>query len=155
MLKNVKHEVFCQEMATGRISADAAYVRAGYAPDRGHAARLAARGNIVARITEIRAQNAEDARQLCKMTKADALQFLFEVITTNIGDVDENNRLAQEVTRDEINKKLIRTKVKMPGKLDALKQMSVMCGWNEPEKIDVTGDALVAAVASIVARKRA
>ena len=55
VLKNARHERFAQAVAAGK-PADEAYHAAGYKPDRAHASRLAANGNIRARITEL--QNA-------------------------------------------------------------------------------------------------
>ena len=54
-LKNSKHERFAQAVAAGK-SADEAYWIAGYKPDRAHASRLAANGNIRGRVLEL--QNA-------------------------------------------------------------------------------------------------
>src|ERR1700722_8881943 len=51
-LRNTRHERFAQELATGK-SADEAYRSAGYKPDRAHASRLAANGNIRGRVTEL------------------------------------------------------------------------------------------------------
>ena len=51
-LRNTRHERFAQELATGK-SADEAYQNAGYKPDRAHASRLAANGNIRGRVTEL------------------------------------------------------------------------------------------------------
>jgi phage terminase small subunit len=50
-LRNTRHECFAQELATGK-TADEAYQIAGYKPDRAHASRLAANGNIRGRVTE-------------------------------------------------------------------------------------------------------
>jgi phage terminase small subunit len=51
-LRNTKHERFAQELAEGK-SADGAYTAAGYKPDRAHASRLAANGNIRGRVAEL------------------------------------------------------------------------------------------------------
>ena len=59
-LKNSKHERFAQAVAAGK-SADEAYWTAGYKPDRAHGSRLAANGNIRARITELQNAAAEGA----------------------------------------------------------------------------------------------
>ncbi len=59
-LKNPRHERFSQELAVGK-SADEAYQAAGYKPDRAHASRLAANGNIRGRVTELQSVTAEKA----------------------------------------------------------------------------------------------
>jgi signal-transduction protein with cAMP-binding, CBS, and nucleotidyltransferase domain len=52
-LANRRHEWFAYMRAHGRRLEDA-YERAGYAPDRGHACRLASRPEVAERITELR-----------------------------------------------------------------------------------------------------
>jgi phage terminase small subunit len=51
LLTNTRRERFAQEFAQGR-NADEAYEWADYKPDRGHASRLAANGNIQQRVKE-------------------------------------------------------------------------------------------------------
>jgi hypothetical protein len=60
VLSNTRHERFAQELAAGK-PADEAYQLAGYRPDRAHASRLAANGNIRARLTEPQNAAAEEA----------------------------------------------------------------------------------------------
>jgi hypothetical protein len=60
VLKNARHERFAQAVASGK-PADEAYKAAGYKPDRAHASRLAANGNIRARITQLQNAAAEGA----------------------------------------------------------------------------------------------
>jgi hypothetical protein len=52
-LENRRHEWFAYLRANG-TRLEEAYERAGYAPDRGHACRLAARPEVAERITELR-----------------------------------------------------------------------------------------------------
>jgi len=59
-LRNPRRERFAQELATGK-SADAAYVVAGYRPNRSNAARLSANQNIEKRVAEIQSLGAERA----------------------------------------------------------------------------------------------
>lgn len=56
-LANPKHERFAQELAKGK-TADEAYQLAGYAENRGNAARLKANENIAARVAEIQERAA-------------------------------------------------------------------------------------------------
>jgi phage terminase small subunit len=60
ILQNPRHERFAQELAKGK-TADEAYAAAGYKPDRGHASRLAANGNIRDRVAELQAIGAKEA----------------------------------------------------------------------------------------------
>jgi hypothetical protein len=57
-LKNPKHERFAQEIAKGETQVEA-YAKAGYAPNRSHAARLVANGSIAKRVAEIQNKAAE------------------------------------------------------------------------------------------------
>lgn len=58
VLPNAKHERFAQFIASGK-AIDQSYVDAGYAPDRGHASRLASQGSIRQRVNEILSPGAE------------------------------------------------------------------------------------------------
>jgi hypothetical protein len=60
ILQNPRHERFAQELAKGKTAVEA-YQAGGYKPDRGHASRLAANGNICARVAELQAVGAEKA----------------------------------------------------------------------------------------------
>lgn len=51
-LKNHRHELFAQELAKGE-TADAAYVAAGFRPNRGNASTLKTNQNISARVEEL------------------------------------------------------------------------------------------------------
>ena len=58
ILANPRHEAFAKACAQGaRICA--AYEDAGYAPDRGHASRLAANPEVAHRIAELRTQSED------------------------------------------------------------------------------------------------
>jgi phage terminase small subunit len=58
VLSNPKHELFAQELAKGDTATDA-YVKAGYKPDDGNAARLAAKPEVQARVQELTGAAAE------------------------------------------------------------------------------------------------
>jgi phage terminase small subunit len=51
-LRNTKHERFAQELAEGKSMSEA-YQMAGYTPNRSHASRLVAKGNIKVRVAEL------------------------------------------------------------------------------------------------------
>jgi hypothetical protein len=72
-LKNARHERFAQELAKGKSQVDA-YAAAGFKPNRSHAARLVANGNISARIEELKEKAAEKAA----ITAADIAKQLDE-----------------------------------------------------------------------------
>jgi phage terminase small subunit len=79
VLKNARHEKFAQALAKGK-TADEAYVDAGYKPDRGHASRLAANGNIQARLEEIKSRVADKA----EWTAADRLRDLKTIFDASL-----------------------------------------------------------------------
>jgi phage terminase small subunit len=60
ILKNTKHEKFCQELAKGKTATEA-YKLAGYKPDRKHAARLTTRDDVAHRVAELQSRGAEKA----------------------------------------------------------------------------------------------
>ena len=51
-LRNTKHELFAQGLAEGKSMTEA-YRAAGYKPNRSHASRLVAKGNIKGRMAEL------------------------------------------------------------------------------------------------------
>ena len=60
VLQNIRHEAFAVARARGARLFDA-YEDAGFAHDRGHASRLAARQEVAERIAELRATRADEA----------------------------------------------------------------------------------------------
>lgn len=172
VLKNPKHEAFAQAVAGG-MEAGKAYrkvykSKAKTAETSGP--RLFRNVAVKARVRELQ----EETSKTIAFTKQEALEFLADVIRTPIGDIDETSPLCQEYTVDEINSgggqgklrrgnapegnerrgdSILRTKLKMPSKLDALKQMAQLCGWNEPEKHDVAVTGPRGVLAGILNRK--
>ena len=92
VLKNTRHECFAQLLAAGN-SATAAY-EAVYGPKKGvrqSASRMSANVNIAARVTELQRQSGERA----VLTLAAKREFLYRVVMTPIGEVDEHSDLCQ------------------------------------------------------------
>lgn len=73
-LQNAKHEAFAQGLASG-LSADEAYQRAGFKPNRGNACRLKANERIASRVESILESIAEKA----EWTAADRLAALKQI----------------------------------------------------------------------------
>lgn len=71
VLKNPKHELVAQGLFKGMSAIDA-YTAAGYKPNRSHAARLVANGNIRDRVTELQSKASEKA----EWSAADRLEAL-------------------------------------------------------------------------------
>lgn len=82
-LTNARHERFAQERVKG-LSVDAAYIAAGFKPNRGNAARLNANESVLARIAELQGNAANRAeitaervlRELAKIGFADMRKLL-------------------------------------------------------------------------------
>ncbi|NTI22031.1 hypothetical protein G6M87_09165 [Rhizobium rhizogenes] len=60
VLKNARHETVAQALAQGKTAIEA-YVAAGFKPNRSHASRLVAKGNVRKRVEEINSRVAEKA----------------------------------------------------------------------------------------------
>ncbi|MET3790665.1 terminase small subunit [Aquamicrobium terrae] len=58
VLPNPRHEAFAQALAKGKTATEA-YADAGYKPNRSHASRLVAKGNIAARVAELQQKVAK------------------------------------------------------------------------------------------------
>ena len=78
VLKNVKHEMFCQEFAKG-ISAPKAYELAGYEPNDSHASRLRSQTSIADRVAELLEQVGRRTVELTSVTAASATQRLLTI----------------------------------------------------------------------------
>jgi hypothetical protein len=74
ILKNHKHEAFCQAIVAGKTQ-EQAYAEAGYKPSRHHAARLATNGNIRERIEKLQHKVAVEfeitVEEIAKMLRED------------------------------------------------------------------------------------
>lgn len=68
------------------------------------------------------------------------MRFLHAVVMTPVGYVDEESPLAQEVTRDIIEKgddepDVLKVRVKMPGKKECAELLAKMQGWEKPAEV--------------------
>ena len=82
ILQNARHERFAQNKAKG-MSATEAYEKAGYKPSRQHAARLATKGDIVARVAELQGSTAKqitDVRDAARQHTRAAVETLVSVM---------------------------------------------------------------------------
>jgi hypothetical protein len=127
-LSSARHELFAQGVASG-LTGSEAYRRAigkGKNADV-HAAEFMARPGIKERIAEIRDAAAEKS----ELKREEVLKFLADVIRTPAGEVSKSSHLCQSF-KDTAEVHQIR----MPDKLAAIAQLSKLCGWNEPEKVE-------------------
>jgi hypothetical protein len=137
VLTNPKHEKFAQAVASG-TSAAAAYRKLYKCqPQTAETSgpELARNPQVSLRVAEIRENANKVAAEKLNLTQEEALQYLARVVRTPIGEIDQTSDLCQERTYVEGNEETS-VKVKMPGKLDAIKLMASMCGWNAPQKLE-------------------
>jgi len=140
-LLNGHHEKFCQKMALGMFSNYSCYLQAY--PDstveaaRVNASKLLTNANIRDRIAWIR----EDALKRVKITLEEQLLWYQTVAVTPTGYVDAESPLCQEVNYDAETGAV--TKIKMPSKMDAKKQIDKLMGFEKADKAqERTADAL-------------
>lgn len=135
-LPDGQQERFCQLMADGRYSQRSCYAQAYGCENDGTArtngSRLLTNANISARIAWLRAESLKN----WKCEKEEVMRALHHIVVTPVGYVDEESPLAQEVTRDLIEKgddapDVLKVKVKMPGKVEAAKLLAQMQGWDK------------------------
>ena len=133
---NARQERFAQFVASG-IPDTTAYIQAGYKNSEKNGERnawqLKENQGVKARIAELLAKNAEKS----EYKRADLVKLLVSVLKTPVDEVDETHVLAQEVTTDAIRGGIVRTKVKMMGKIESARLLVEIMGWKEPEKHEV------------------
>lgn len=110
--------------------------------DAGHKVSLASARVLACTALKTPEVAAEVKRRQAKMQEAahidrmEIVGFLADTIRTPIGKLDENHRLTQEHSVDEVGEMTIKTKIKMPSKLEAIKILNAMMGWNAPEEVN-------------------
>lgn len=144
MLKNARQEKFAQNVANG-LAFGEAYSKAGYRANPDAAAkagsRLAKTKLVKARIAELKAKQSDKS----EMSRDELRRYLIEVLQTPVGEINIKHRLSQTYreTADSLE-------VKMPDKLKAAAELIKLCGWAEPDRIQVeAGDSLAHLVARI------
>lgn len=132
-LKNPKHEAFAQAIANGSTGVqayrDEVAIGCTTISAMVQASRLLADDKVSLRVAELQKLAETTLEKRLGWNKEKALSYLVEILETPVGEVDKLHRLAQEYKDTEDS-----SQVKLPSKADAMKQISAMCGWNEPEK---------------------
>lgn len=119
------------------MEAGEAYMKAGYKAQAGSKNALACRSLRNPAILAAIAAGRQRMRDGAHLTRQDIVGFLCETITTPVGLIGPEHRLAQEYASDG-SESATRTRVKMPAKLEAVKILNQMLGWNAPETHDHT-----------------
>jgi hypothetical protein len=128
-LRNYRHEQWCHLVCEGKSDV-AAYKMVNLcsqatAEDR--AWDIRARSEVARRLVYL--QECVSSKKI--LTLRERREFLASVVRTPVGAIDEHSPLAQEVVYEESDRGS-RTKVKMPGKLEALKLDAEMAGELTP-----------------------
>lgn len=76
-LKNAKHEAFARALLKG-MTAEAAYIEAGYAPNRGNATRLKQNDSILKRLKELQETVTERVIESVKLERQWIIEALIE-----------------------------------------------------------------------------
>jgi phage terminase small subunit len=138
---NPRQERFA-EFVAGGMAATVAYGKAGYSNTgrnaEGNASALMEKHGVKQRIAELRKRAAAKA----EFTRDDMVQWLVGALKTPVGEIDQNHRLAQELTTDELvvekkGTKTIKRRVKSVGKIECARLLCDMMGWKAPEKREI------------------
>lgn len=171
---NIRQERFA-ELVAGGVCATQAYIKAGYEVSdkvaESAGPRLMGNVRVKARVAEIKAEASKRA----EFKKDDLVRDLVKLWKTCVGEIDETSQFAQEVVIDQvaggsrgqlkrgkapkgnetIEPVIIRKRVKMVDKLGAIRHLSELLGWKEPDQVVMetgpkTLDALEARAAHVV-----
>lgn len=129
-LENGKHERFAQEMANGKATGEAysiAYGTKGMTSSV-NANRLLKNANILARIANLKAGNAEK----CQMTREELLRIMVDTVKAKPIDASMHNPLC------ELKMSKTGPFAAFMDKTRAAERICKMLGWDAPEKIDAT-----------------
>lgn len=158
-----RYEAFAQLMAAGNMTAADAYAqtypKASKATANTTGPKVLRMPAVAQRVAELQAEVA--ARGV--RTAAEVAEFCERVIFSPLSVVDENSDLCQEFTRDTLETggsrgrlrrgdanegneessppaTVIRTKIKMPSKLDAVEKLAKLRGWYQPDRLQLGVD---------------
>lgn len=140
MLKNARQEKFAQNVANG-LAFGEAYSKAGYKANPDAAAKAGSRLSktklVKARIAELKAKQSDKA----EMSRDELRRYLIEVLQTPVGEINIRHRLCQSYREGDDSRE-----VKMPDKLKAAAELIKLCGWAEPDKIQVEAGGSIGAL---------
>jgi len=120
-------ELYVSGKAAGRAYEEAGYKARGDKADQAASRLLSTNEKVAEFVTQLKEQNSED----CRMSRKEAMDYLCDILQIPIGEISKKHVLAQEHQAATENSG---EKIKMPGKMDAFKELAKMCGWYEPEK---------------------
>jgi Terminase small subunit len=140
-LRKQTYEIFSQFAASGLSLAES------YRRTTGRTAHADVKGSqwhryagVKERITELKAENAKRSQ----MTREELLDFYAEVIRTPADSVPSGSPVIQAYETTESG-----YKIRVCDKIAAGAQLQKMTGWNEPERVELTGDSLNAYIIAL------
>lgn len=133
-LKNARHEIFAQLIASGKM-ATPAYKKAGYVA-KGHgaeaaASRLMSNVEVSSRIASLRRKT--EAR--LELRREKLAELLWMAAFTPVSEIEGGSPLAQELTTTTDKEGSITHRIKCMGKVESARLLCDMMGWKEPEKL--------------------
>jgi hypothetical protein len=135
-LANSRWEKFAQLCASGLNNSEGWRRLSGRKKDADvHAAQLMAKPGVRERVAEIKEQNARGTQ----LTREELLGFYADVIRTPADQVPAGSPIIQAYETTEHG-----NKIRLVDKAAAGAALAKMCGWDEPTKIVVTTDPLLA-----------
>ena len=143
-LKNVRHEKFAQCVASGLSGADAYRQAAEYSGKQadGNAANWMKRPGVRERIAELKEANSRRAT----LSREQTIEFLCSVILASAAKVDTDSPLVQSA--EFVDGKPV--KLRIPDKIAAAKELTKICGWASPSRIELAAtDTLAEFIQSI------
>lgn len=146
VLSNPRQEAFAQlYVETGNASEAWRRVTGKTGNADVNAFKWLGRPEVKARIAEIQAEND----RLCQLKRDEALAFLATVVRTPLGKVDRDSPLCQEHTKTD-SEHSSTERIKMPGKLEALRLVGQWCGWETGTQAEnKMTDSLIAGIRRI------
>lgn len=152
MSLNIREQAFVDGILEGK-SATQAYKDAGYKA-RGHSAEtMASRLLSKVEVKETLEKERERLSEEGRMRRWELIDHLQKIIMTPVGEINEMSPLAAEYN-EYVGEKSSRTVIKTVSKMDAIKQLVQIMGWNAPEKVQVDAtDGFAKMLMEIRARK--
>lgn len=145
---NPRQQKFAELIVAGQ-TAKAAYFEAfprcrteGTAEANG--ARLLGNAKVAEFIEALRWETGEKVKSNLIASKTEVAEFLTSVLRTPAGSIDEEHQLCQafKFTKGERS-------LKIPDKIKAADSLAKLLGYNQPEKVEVTGDVISDILAGI------
>jgi predicted RNA-binding Zn ribbon-like protein len=135
VLRNARHERFCQLLASGKFAMaayrEAAGKKAGKPEnDHVHSAEWKQRRGVRERIRELIEANSKKS----VMNREELMAFYSQVILTPADQVPVGSPVIQAYEMTESG-----PKIRLADKIAAGAQLSKMTGWNEPEQVRLSG----------------